>query len=133
MSRIIDQTNREGSATVLYSVSQGVQHEVAEWLNTCLGINQFDHMTQKDLQQVTKTKCDKSIADLRNKITSSVETHGSDIVAVVGYDGDGEAQPHRTFENMHMTMSSVASWQTDVRVIGLWVNESGQIDMLMHH
>lgn len=133
MSRILEQASRSGNATILYGAHQDVQQNVVEWLNTCLGIDQFDHLTEPDVQRAVKNQCDESIANLRTQLAHSIHENDSDIIAVVGHHSENDADAHRPFDSMHKTMSSVATWQTQARVVGLWVNESGQIDMLMQH
>lgn len=121
------------SATVLYGSEKGVIADVTDWLNASFNVESFDHVTTHDVYQALLGGNTDSNASLRQQVMHSVNDNCSDIVVVVSHYDEEHAVDDASFGHMQKTMSAVADWQTDASVIGLWVNEFGTIDMLMHH
>lgn len=121
------------SATVLYGSQNNIQSDVTVWLNACFNVELFDHVAAHDTYRAFAESSNGSLAILQQRVTQSVADNCSDVVVVVGHHGDEYASLDSSFAHVQEAMTAVAEWKVDASVIGLWVNEFGTIDMLMHH
>jgi hypothetical protein len=72
------------------------------------------------------------IALIRRAVSISIERHGSQIIALVGhYDCAGNSGD-REHHNKHIrrAMQEVSSWNFNEEVIGLYVNEKREIEVV---
>jgi hypothetical protein len=72
------------------------------------------------------------VALIRRAVSISIERHGSQIIALVGhYDCAGNAGD-REHHNKHIrrAMQEVSSWNLNTQVIGLYVNEKREIEVV---
>jgi|GEM_PF-2494433 len=124
---------KSNSATVMYGSQNGVQADVTDWLNACFNIESFDHVTTHDTYQSFTHNEDNAQSSLRQRVAQSIDNYSSDVVVVVSHHDDEYASTDGSFGHLQKAMSSVAQWSIEADIIGLWVNEFGTIDMLMHH
>jgi hypothetical protein len=72
----------------------------------------------------------KEIALIRRAVSISIEKHGSRTIAVVGhYDcagNPGDREHH--YVHIQGAMHEVSSWDLPAQVIGLYVNDKGEIE-----
>ncbi|MDQ3852509.1 MAG: hypothetical protein M3299_06715 [Thermoproteota archaeon] len=72
------------------------------------------------------------IALIRRAVSISTEKHGSKIIAVVGHYDCAGNPGNREHHYMHIlrAMREVSSWSLNAEVIGLYVNEKREIEVL---
>ena len=71
-----------------------------------------------------------AIALIRKAVSISIEKHGSRIIAVVGHfdcaGNPGNREHH--YANIGKAVQQVSSWNFDVEIVGLYVNDKRQIE-----
>ncbi|MDQ3948491.1 MAG: hypothetical protein M3275_16325 [Thermoproteota archaeon] len=72
------------------------------------------------------------IALIRRAVSISIEKHGSRIIAVVGHYDCAGNPGDREYHYMHIrkAMHEVSSWNLNTEVIGLYVNEKWEIEVV---
>jgi hypothetical protein len=72
------------------------------------------------------------IALIRRAVSVSIERHGSQIVAIVGHHDCAGNPGDREHHNKHVrrAMQEVSSWNLNTQVIGLYVNEKREIEVV---
>jgi hypothetical protein len=89
---------------------------------------------------ITEPGADKAITEgelwqvdsIKSRLTISVNSHGSNAVAIVGHHGCA-GNPVDKAAHLEMTKRAVdvvASWGFPVRIIGLWVGENWEIEKI---
>ena len=71
-----------------------------------------------------------AIALIRKAVSISIEKHGSRIIAVVGHfdcaGNPGNREHH--YAHIGMAVQQVSSWNFNVEIVGLYVNDKRQIE-----
>jgi len=72
------------------------------------------------------------IALIRRAVSISIERHGSQIIALVGHYDCAGNPGDREHHNKHIrrAMQDVFSWNLNTKVIGLYVNEKWEIEVV---
>ncbi len=117
--------------TVVNCIDGRVQMPVNEFLRKRFGVDYID--------TVTAAGANRSLAEVRDvgdteaflrRITTSVEKHGSNQLAIVGHH-DCAGNPVPKDEQNEYTRSAidlVKQHFPDLEIIGLWVNENWQVE-----
>lgn len=121
---------RERFATAINCIDGRVQEPVARWLKTELGVDYVDMVTEPGPDAALS---DETVAAaIRRKVAISVAAHGPEVVAVVGHHdcaGNPVSQDeHR--RQIECGVALVASWGLPVRVLGLWVGERREVEVV---
>lgn len=113
--------------TVINCMDGRVQLPVNEWLRKKFGIDYVDTITEAGPVRTLAEKGDAGLIDsIRRRVEVSATKHGSKIVAVVGHH-DCAGNPlskDEQFPQIVNSINTVKSWDYDVKVIGLWVDEN---------
>jgi hypothetical protein len=72
------------------------------------------------------------VALIRRAVSISIERHGSQIIALVGHYDCAGNPGDRELHNKHIrrAMQEVSSWNLNTQVIGLYVNEKREIEVV---
>jgi len=72
------------------------------------------------------------VALIRRAVSVSIDRHGSQIVALVGHHDCAGNPGDREHHNKHIrrAMQEVSSWNLNTQVIGLYVNEKREIEVV---
>jgi hypothetical protein len=72
------------------------------------------------------------IALIRRAVSISIERHGSQIITLVGHYDCAGNPGDREHHNKHIrrAMQEVSSWNLNTQVIGLYVNEKREIEVI---
>jgi hypothetical protein len=72
------------------------------------------------------------VALIRRAVSISIERHGSQIIALVGHYDCAGNPGDREHHNKHIrrAMQEVSSWNLNTQVIGLYVNEKREIEVV---
>ncbi|HEX6799927.1 MAG TPA: carbonic anhydrase [Ktedonobacterales bacterium] len=118
--------------TAINCIDGRVQAPVAEWVRARFGVQYVDTVTAPGPDGVLTQGTPPAIALIRDYARVSQEAHHSGVVAIAGHFGcAGYPVPpdeHKTA--IRAAAAIVASWGMPMRVIGLWVNEGGQIEVV---
>ena len=121
---------QERFATAINCIDGRVQEPVAAWLKTELGVDYVDMVTEPG-PDAALSDADIAAA-IRRKVAISVAAHGSEVVAVVGHHdcAGNPVSPDEHRRQIERGVALVASWGLPVRVLGLWLGERWQVDVV---
>ena len=73
-----------------------------------------------------------TVESIKKRVDISVKIHGSKLIAVVGHHGCAGNPAGKGLQMNHTrsAISTVKSWNFDVEIIGLWVEEDFKVSML---
>lgn len=121
------------SATTLNSADARVQAAVTTWMCNNAGVTTIDQVVEPGADQILATGQIDKVAELRQRVVTSKESQGSDIIAIVGHyhcaENDVKCQEKRRAQ-IHRAMSRVAQWKVPSHVIGLYLDEDWQIEVV---
>jgi hypothetical protein len=118
--------------TAIACIDGRVQAPIAEWLRSELGVDYIDMVTVPGPDAALLHLSPDLLASIRQSVEVSVRAHHSPAVAVAGHY-DCAAYPVSDQEHITATRAAaqaVAAWNLGVRVIGLWVNEHWQVEVV---
>lgn len=107
-----------------------VQQPVWRWLKDNYDIDFVDTITEPGVDRVFSDQA--KIEQIRSKVLISVNAHKSKTVIISGHH-DCAGNPVSKEEHIKMTKEAVSvikSWNLPVTVIGAWVNESWQVEVI---
>ena len=121
---------QERFATAINCIDGRVQEPVAAWLKAELGVDYVDMVTEPG-PNAALSDADIAAA-IRRKVAISVAAHGSQVVVVVGHHdcAGNPVSPAEHRRQIEDGVALVASWCLPVRVLGLWVGERWQIEVV---
>lgn len=118
--------------TAINCIDGRAQGPVADWVKMNGSVQYVDMITEAGADKVLAQGSPSQIESIKQKVLISVNAHKSAIVAVAGHH-DCAANPVSKEEHaahIHAAVQVVASWGLPVRIIGLWVNEWGYIEII---
>lgn len=119
-------------ATAINCIDGRAQRPVSEWIRLQHGIDYVDTVTQPGPEKALTQGPQSTIEAIRQNVGVSVTAHQSALVAVAAHyqcagnpvsDDEHKAQ-------VRAACQVVARWGFPVRVIGLWVNEWWQVELI---
>jgi hypothetical protein len=124
---------RKGFAAAINCIDGRVQHPVAKWMKDHFAVEYVDMITEPGADRVMTLGPPGAIDAIKQKVLRSVRGHHSNVVAVVGHH-DCLANPIPRREHLNYLKQSVeriVSWGLSVRVVGLWVNERWEVELII--
>jgi hypothetical protein len=119
-------------ATAINCIDGRVQRPVSEWMRVQYSVDFVDTITQPGPEKAL-TQGPQTIIDvMRANVGVSVSAHKSQLVAIAAHhecagnpvsDEDHQAQ-------IRAACQVIAGWGLSVRVLGLWVNEWWQVELI---
>lgn len=109
-----------------------VQLPVIEWLRANLDVDYVDMVTEPGPDRLLTEGLPPAVESIRNRVLISVNVHKSGTVALVAHD-DCAGNPVSKDEHLRMVrkgMETVRSWNLLVRVIGLWVSDRWEVEVV---
>jgi len=117
-------------ATAINCMDGRVQEPVIQWLRRQYGADYVDMITEPGPEGLlAECKDLMASASIRRRLEISVNRHNSKVVAIVGHhDCAGNPTDKETqHEQILGATKTVESWNLEVQVIGLWVNENWKV------
>ena len=119
--------------TAINCVDGRVQRPVVAWMRETHKLDWVDVVTEPGADRVlARWQIDKMLA-IKERLRVSVERHGSRVIAVAGHHdcaaSPGSADLHR--EQIGQAVAVVRSWNFGAQVIGLWVNEKWEVEVVV--
>jgi len=114
-------------ATAINCMDGRVQIPVIEWLKRQYGVDYVDMITEPGPERLLAEGKDQTGTEsIQKRLEISVARHNSNLVAVVGHhDCAGNPAGKETqLEQILAAIRTVESWNLEVRVIGLRVDEN---------
>lgn len=119
-------------ATVLTCMDGRVQQPVSDWIKEHFGVDYVDTITEPGADVLLTESLIWQNDKIRSRVLVSVEKHGSKAMAIVGHH-DCAGNPVSMEKHKAMIKRSVAevtSWGLPIRVVGLWVGEDWQPEIV---
>jgi carbonic anhydrase len=117
-------------ATALACIDGRAHAPVTAWLRATYGVAFVDRVTEPGIDAVLAAGDAIERDSLRRKAALSVTAHGARVIAVVGHHdcaaNPGSAEQHRA--QIRAAVAEVESWSLPAKVIGLWVNDSWEVE-----
>lgn len=121
-------------ATVINCIDGRAHPPVTDWLQTNFDHLDFlDRITDAGVDGVLAFGSAEKLAHIRKQVLISVNAHKSRLVAVVGHDAcaGNPVSPTQHIRHIRRAVEIVKSWQLPVRVVGLWLNEQWQVELIV--
>ena len=119
-------------ATAINCIDGRVQVPVSNWLKRSYSVSYVDTITEPGVDRLfSETNMDR-IQQLKSKVLMSMRAHGSNTVVISGhYDCAGNPVTKSDHVNHIKNATKVIeSWSLEVKVIGVWVNESWEVEVV---
>ena len=118
--------------TAINCIDGRVQASVAEWVRAHFGVQYVDVVTAPGPDGVLTQGTPEANKLIRDYVAVSREAHQSSVLAIAGHFGCAgyPVSPDEHIAAIRRAATIVASWGVPMRVIGLWVNEGGQIEVV---
>lgn len=120
-------------ATTLNSADARVQAAVTAWMCEHAGVQTIDQVVEPGVDRILATGQGEQLTELRDRVFSSKYSQDSGIIAIVGHyhcaENDVKCQQARRAQ-IHRAMSRVAQWRMPSHVIGLWLDEDWQVEVV---
>ncbi len=114
-------------ATAINCIDGRTHVPVIDYMRGQFGVDFVDMVTEPGPNKILSENLDKTtVNSIKDRVRISFERHDSKLIAIVGhYDCVGNPTGEDTQKQQIVSaMNSVKSWNFDVQVIGLWVDES---------
>lgn len=118
--------------TAINCIDGRVQLPVLNWLKEKYSISYVDMITEPGVDKIfSETNMDK-IEQLKSKIMVSKNAHGSSTVAIAGHHGCAGNPVTKDEHITHIRKASeiIKSWNLPVKVIGLWINNNWEVELV---
>lgn len=118
--------------TVVNCIDGRAQIPASEWIRQNCGVDYVDTITTPGADRVLAEGYMERVARIETKVRLSVVRHSSPVVAIAGHY-DCLANPcerEERFELIIACAERISSWRLGVRVVGLYVNEWGSVEVL---
>jgi len=115
-------------ATAINCIDGRAQSPVAEWLKKNVRADYVDTITEPGPDKALLQDAD----PIRKKAMISISAHKSGVIAVAGHH-DCAGNPVSKEEHIEQVKKCVeiaASWGFPVRIVGLWVNDNWQAEVV---
>jgi hypothetical protein len=109
-----------------------VQSPVAEWVKGTFGVQYVDMITEAGPDGILAHGAAALVESIRQRVLVSTGAHGSRVVVVAGHQGcaGNPVSPEQHLSDIQAAMRAIASWGLPVQIIGLWVEESGAVQVV---
>ena len=123
---------RHKFATAITCIDGRVQQPVADWMKLNTNVEYVDLITEPGPDKVLSSETTYVVDEIIRKVTFSVKYHESPVVALCGHhdcaanDADREGHIEQIMEGIRV----LQSYSLNVRLIGLWQNEWGSVELV---
>ena len=119
-------------ATAINCIDGRVQIPVLDWIRLHLNVEYVDLITEPGADNVLALETDATAA-IRAKVIFSARAHNPAAIAIAAHH-DCLANPVSREEHwvqIREAVRTISSWGIGLRIVGLWVNEWGWVDLIL--
>src|SRR5262245_12685325 len=119
-------------ATAINCIDGRVQIPVLNWIRFYLNVDYVDLITEPGPDKVIVFGSEITYNSIFEKAALSIKVLDSQSLSIVGHH-DCRAKPVSKEEHIELIQRSVEEierWRLGVRILGLWVNEWGYVDVI---
>lgn len=124
---------KENFATVINCMDGRVQLPVNEFMAKMYTVKYIDTITEAGPNKILAEESNKVLIEsIKERMSVSVEKHGSKICAIVGHHdcGGNPSGKEQQILEIKKSIDLIKKWYDSIEVIGLWVNEQWQVEMI---
>ena len=116
--------------TVINCIDGRTQIPVSKWIKENYSLDYIDTITEPGPDRVISEKNIIKIEQLKTKVLISIKAHGSKIVIIAGHHDCAANPVSKTnhIDQIKKSINEIKSWNLDVDVFGIWVNEEWKIE-----
>jgi len=118
-------------ATAINCIDGRVQLPVIEYIKNKYEVDYVDMITKPGPDKILAENKESFVIDsIKKGIEISVNKHNSKLIAIVGhYDCAGNPVDEKMhIKQIRRAIKMVKSWNLNVQVIGVWVNQNWQVE-----
>ncbi|MBI2578370.1 MAG: hypothetical protein HYW26_01520 [Candidatus Aenigmarchaeota archaeon] len=119
-------------ATAINCIDGRCQVPVSAWMKEHFGIDYVDRITEPGPDKVLSGGSAENIESIKRKVMVSVNAHKSRVIAIAAHH-DCAGNPvsmEDHWEQLRKCVVIVKSWKLPVKVVGLWVNEEWNVEVV---
>jgi carbonic anhydrase len=119
-------------ATALNCMDGRVQEPVIKFLKEKYKVDFVDMITEPGIDRILAEGDKKILEEIKNKIEISIKKHGSKVVAIVGHT-DCAGNPvgkRKHLRQIRKGKEILKSMNIEVEILGLWVNEKWEVEVV---
>jgi hypothetical protein len=118
--------------TLVTCIDGRVQRPTILWMREHYGLDFVDVISEPGPDKLMAEGWPSDVVPVRKKVAFSVQAHASRLVALCGhYDCAGNpATPEVHRQQIGEGVRLLRSWALDADVIGLWINEHWQVEVV---
>lgn len=119
-------------ATAINCIDGRAQRPVSEWMRVNFAVDFVDTITQPGPEAALTSGPAPVIEQMRQNVGVSVTAHQSQVIAIAGHHGcaGNPVADDIHKEQIRAACGVVTQWGFPARIIGLWVNEWWQIEVV---
>ena len=116
--------------TVINCIDGRTQIPVSKWIKENYSLDYIDTITEPGPDKAISEKNASKIEQLKTKVLISIKAHGSKIVIIAGHHDCAANPVSKTnhIDQIKKSINEIKSWNLDVDVFGIWVNEEWKIE-----
>lgn len=119
-------------ATAIECIDGRTKKPIIDWVQQHLSVDFVDMITEPGPDKVLLQSSPEKLADIRRKVEISINAHNSRAVVVAAHHecAGNPVSRQEHIDAVTACTTLITSWNLDVRVIGLWVNDSWQVELI---
>lgn len=124
--------SKQTFATAINCMDGRVQLPVIEWMKDKYSVEYIDMITAAGPNNVLLNGEQSEVDSIIAKVQISYEKHGSEVIAIVGHH-DCAGNPVSKEEQIIQIkecMNKIHSWEFPLDVVGLFVNENWEVEVI---
>ena len=121
----------EGKFATSVSCMDGrIQTPIAKWIKENHSVDFVDVITEPGVDKMVAENLD--LESIKNKVGISINAHKSELIVVSGhYDCAGNpVSDEEHISQIRKGVEVVSSWGLNVKVVGIWVDDSWNVNVL---
>lgn len=124
--------SQEKFATAINCMDGRVQEPVAKWIKERFEVDYVDMITEPGADKLLSEGLAEKIEAIRQKAMISVNVHKSRIIVIAGHiDCAGNpVSKEKHLEQIKKCVKIIDSWRFPVQIIGLWLNEKWEAEIV---
>jgi carbonic anhydrase len=117
-------------ATTINCMDGRVQIPVIEYMKSKYGVDYVDMVTEPGPNKILSENRDRTIVEsIKKRVEISVMKHNSKLIALVGHHdcAGNPVEKDTQLKQILSAIKTVESWNFEVQIIGLWIDENWEV------
>lgn len=107
-----------------------IQLPIIHWLKEKYGFSYVDTITEPGMDKLFSNTV--KISEIKAKTSISVKAHGSKLILISGHHdcAGNPVSKQEHLKNIENAIKIIKSWNFPVKVIGCWINEDWEVELI---